>query len=122
MAYLDLPHALYLARGSHEFDNVSRASGTVDFWSGRRLLSTPEELCRYTARARRVWLVRSANPRGIYWLAPPFEPEDVWGARIVSTTVAHRSADDEIEVLRVDLGAASGLPCPAAQSPVDASR
>lgn len=105
--YVDRPHAVYLDRRAHRFPNVSRERGTVDFWSGQRLLSTGEDVANYTRCAERVWIVRMANERK--WL----EPGEVWGGRLRDTGQAFVSPDGAVEVLRVDLDPAE---CPGAEA------
>jgi hypothetical protein len=51
--YIDGSHAVYLERGGDRFRNVARRQGTLDYWSGQRLMSTPDELAEYTRACRR---------------------------------------------------------------------
>lgn len=105
--YVDRPHAVYLDRRAHRFTNVSRERGTVDFWSGQRLLSTGEDVAKYTRCAERVWIVRMAN--GKKWL----EPGEVWEDRLRETGQAFVSPDGAVEVVRVELDPAE---CPEAEA------
>lgn len=105
--YVDRPHAVYLDRRAHRFFNVSRERGTVDFWSGQRLLGTGEDVEEYTRCAQRVWIVRMANEK--MW----FEPHEVWTDRLLDTGQAFVSPDGAVEVVRVELDPAA---CPAAEA------
>ncbi len=96
--YLDRSHAVYLARDRFRFPNVSRERGTVDFWSGLRLLGTNEEIAAYTRCADRVWVVRMSADA---WI--PIE--DAWPTRLLRMERVHTSIDGAVEVLRVDLSA-----------------
>jgi hypothetical protein len=59
--YLDVEHAVYYHRGYSRFHSYSREHGRRDMWSGRRLLSTPEELSAYAEPAEEIWLVGSID-------------------------------------------------------------
>ena len=96
--YLEADHAVYLERAGRPYRNVSRNRGTVDLWSNRQLLSTPDELRRYTAEADVVWIVRDRDPR-----RHPFEPEEVWGDRLLDVSPRFVGVDGRIEVLRITL-------------------
>jgi hypothetical protein len=62
--YLDVEHAIYFHRGYSRFADYSRERGRREMWSGRRLLSTPEELSAYADPAEELWLVGSIEPLG----------------------------------------------------------
>jgi hypothetical protein len=94
--YLNTDCALYLDRTDPRFTLVSRVSGTVDLWSGERLLSTTRELQDFTSAADRVWIVRAVGDSLV-------EVDRVWGTRVSATWVAHTSSDKRIEVLGVNL-------------------
>lgn len=98
--YLDRSHALYLARDRFRFPNVSRERGTVDFWSGLRLLGTKRDIAAYTSCADRVWVVRMSADD---WI--PIE--DAWSKRLRQIETVHTGIDGAVEVLRVDLSASS---------------
>jgi hypothetical protein len=110
-AYLERSHAVYLPRGSHRFDNVSRTSGTVDFWSGRPLLSTPLEVCQYSGDAKVVWIAWPGRQTGSP-TAGSLDPLDIWGDRFVVSTVEYGSPDGRIEVVRVELTPGPEPGCP----------
>jgi hypothetical protein len=94
--YVDRPHAVYIRRGDDRFRNVSRAAGTVDYWSGQRLLSLPEELARYLDGRSRSWVIqRSHDPDG-----SPLEA--VISSGPYTATRAFRGADGRIEVVLVE--------------------
>jgi hypothetical protein len=62
--YLERDHAVYLDRSDDRFRHVAREAGTVDYWSGQRLLSTPEELGEHVLGRSRVWIIqRAGDPR-----------------------------------------------------------
>lgn len=63
--YLDRSHDIFHACDSDGFENVARNEGTVDFWSGQRLLSTDDELRRYTAQSSIVLVLRRRSRRGV---------------------------------------------------------
>jgi hypothetical protein len=96
--YLTPDHAVYEPRTGSRFPLVSRMSGTLELWSNRRLLSTPEELRAYTAGAHTVWLVKASHAR-----EQPFRIEEVWHGRFVSASRALLSMDGRIEVIVVRL-------------------
>lgn len=100
--YLEGTHAVYYERGGHRFRNVSRAEGTVDYWSGQRLLSTPEEVRDWASAADRVWVIRWADA-----LPPALDPGVVQRAESVFV-----GQDGRLEVLRLHL-----LPRDAAETP-----
>ena len=59
--YLDAEHAVYLERTRSRFRNVSREKGTLDLWSDRYLMSTPEELLAYVDNNEELWLVHGTE-------------------------------------------------------------
>ncbi|MDH3297553.1 MAG: glycosyltransferase family 39 protein [Gemmatimonadota bacterium] len=96
--YLDLEHAVYLDRRGHRFANVSRERGTLDLWSGRRLLSTPEEVDEFTRCAEgAIWLVRSLKETR--WINPP----EIWADQLEDVETSFQNPDRSQEVLRVRL-------------------
>jgi len=98
--YLDMAHAVYLDVSGARFATVARARGTVDMWSGQRLLSTPADFAEYARGSEEVWLARPVDPasRGLDLEALPF----VVLERVVP------GVDGRIEVLRLRPAAASG--------------
>lgn len=96
--YLERDHAIFYPRGSLRFRNVSREAGTIDFWTGRRLLSTPEDLRDFAAGLERVWLLRRADRR-----EPVFDIEETWGDRVRHIESVYAGRDGRVELVRVDL-------------------
>jgi hypothetical protein len=96
--YLSVPHAIYYARGSRRFFNVSRVSGTVDLWSNQRLLSTEEEVRNYTLAAENVLMIRSTSPEH-----DALDPVSTWRGRILNTASVFKGVDGRVEVLLVKL-------------------
>ena len=94
--YLDMPHAVYLDRTGGRFPIVSRARGTLDMWSGQRLLSTPKEFADYARGAEEVWLVRrvDAADRGLDLGALPNDA-------FVAVERVVPGADQRIEIVRL---------------------
>jgi len=95
--YLSREHVVYLERHGHRFGNVSRRRGTVDFWSGLRLLSTPKELRDYSDSATVVWLVRRSRGEG------RFDLEEAWPSRLAEYERVFLTQGGEIEILRIRL-------------------
>ena len=60
--YLDVDHAVYLDRRSTRFAQYGRDRGRRELWSGRCLLSTPEDLLAYADPAEEIWIVRESDP------------------------------------------------------------
>ena len=100
--YLRADHAVYLHRDSFRFYERSRQRGTVELWSRRRLLSTPEEVDGYTRDAAAVWLVRSTG-------VEPFslDAEKAWAGRRTTVKRVFLSGDGQVEVLRIALADSS---------------
>ena len=96
--YLERDHAIYTPRTRAQFHRVSRMGGTLELWSNKRLLSTPEDLRNYTAGAHTVWIVKTSNAR-----EEPFRLAEVWNGRLVSTSRVFLSVDERIEVIVVRL-------------------
>ncbi|HXV35844.1 MAG TPA: glycosyltransferase family 39 protein [Myxococcota bacterium] len=94
--YLATDHAIFYPRGRPLFGRVSRAQGTRELWSQRRLLSTDDELRAYTDGADRFWVARLANPE-----QQPFRVEDVWADRLVGSAREYLSVDGRVEVISV---------------------
>ncbi len=108
--YIGRNHAIYLDRGSHRFSNVARQRGTVDFWTGNRLLSTPGELSEHTRGDLAVWIVWPASE----W--KPFRLGDVWDG---DYHIERRflNGDESIEVLRVSPSRWTGMDGPESAYP-----
>ena len=96
--YLERDHAVYYSRDDPRFRNVSRDRGTVELWSDQRLLSTPEDLDRYTSTARVVWIVEQPGSHGAPLDAGP-DPQP----RVLSRKAAFRTVDGRLQVTRVVL-------------------
>lgn len=97
--YIDRSHAVYLPRVGVRFRHVARRQGTLDYWSGQRLLSTPAELAEHAQHASELWLIRRAE-RGDLVV-------DLSAAFAAREHVIHRmylTIDGGLEVLRVELG------------------
>ncbi len=93
-AYLDMPHAIFYARTDQRFVNVSRRRGTVDLWSGERLLSTAEELREWLRGADAAWILAPADeplPPGVVEAIPALDGAEP----------AYRSRDGRIRVFQV---------------------
>jgi hypothetical protein len=103
--YLHMSHAVFYPRNSDRFPNVTRSQGTVDFWSGQRLLSTDDELRRYTSQSSVVWVLRRAEER--FQRFPAFDIDGVWGERLGGVDRLYISEDGAVEVLRLELREAS---------------
>lgn len=104
--YLNRPHGIYLDRSGDRFSNVSRHGGTVDFWSGERLLSTEEDVRSFTRCAREVWLVRMADQRA--WV----QPDSVWASRLTDAKTVFEGRDGAVEVLRIEVVPEASCPEP----------
>jgi hypothetical protein len=102
-AYLKSEFAMYWPRESSTFPIVSREGGTREMWSGRRLLSTIEEVADYTRGSERVWLVVKGKSIG-----HRLDPEAVWPGRVKDVQVYGPGRDGRIEVWRIDLKQADG--------------
>ncbi len=100
--YLRADHAVYYHRADPRFRRVSREGGQIDLWSGRRLLSTVEEVRAYTARADRVLVVRSTLAAE-EWL----RLSDVWPDRLQGTRQELTSGNGRLEVIAVQLAPAA---------------
>jgi hypothetical protein len=94
--YIDRSHAVYIRRGDDRFRNVARRQGTLDYWSGQRLMSTPGELAEYTRDASEVWMVRRAGEDH-----PVVDLSDAFAARGHVISRMYLSIDERLEVLRV---------------------
>jgi hypothetical protein len=94
--YIDRSHAVYLHRGGDRFRNVARRQGTLDYWSGQRLMSTPDELAEHTGDASEVWLIRRVGEDH-----PVNDLADVFAARGHVVSRMYLSIDERMEVLRV---------------------
>ena len=103
--YVDMPHAIFYRRDGDRFQNVARRGGTVDFWSGQRLLSTDEDLREYTRRSPVVWVLRRAEPA--FQRYPAFDIEAVWGDRLRGVERLYIGEDGAVEVLRLELSDSS---------------
>jgi hypothetical protein len=117
--FLDMPHGIFYPRDHDRFRNVSRSVGTVDFWSGQRLLSTDEELREYSRRSTVVWVLWKANVQRRFRV---FDIEAVWGDRLLGVDAVHTGEDGAFEVLRVELTPASSAsrpPSPPSRSSPD---
>lgn len=94
--YLSHEHAVYYARGSHRFDVHSRERGTLDLFSGHLLLSTPEEVRRWTAAGGTLWLVRRTD-----WT--PLDEDAAFRGRVLARERMEVGEDGRIEVVRLVL-------------------
>jgi hypothetical protein len=94
--YLDAPHAVFYARDSDRFPRVSRKGGTVDLWSGQRLLSTDDDVREYADGQAEVWILRSVRYH-------PFDVDSVWGEASGSVERSYLGPDGFAEVLHLDL-------------------
>ncbi|MGF1474113.1 MAG: ArnT family glycosyltransferase [Geminicoccaceae bacterium] len=96
-AYLTVPHLVYLERDGQRFERVSRRRGSVDLWSGRPLISTPDQLRNEARNKSRLWLLQSADPR--WQIVDP-----AWlGGRLKTVQKSSPGFDQGIEILRIDL-------------------
>ena len=95
--YLQRAHAVFVALHGGQFTNVSREGGTLELWSGERLLGTVDDLRTYTRCQPRVWIVQSTH-HGLRFL-----PEEVWGEELTKVETAYVSPDGGLEVLLVHL-------------------
>lgn len=97
--YLHGDWALYFDRDSSLFPQFSRGKGTVDAWTGGRLLGTYDAVRDYTKTAQVIWLIRF-KPWAPYH---PFPIEEVWRGRLLSHSLEFESRDGRLEVLRLRL-------------------
>lgn len=95
--YLQREHAIFYARSDPRFGNVSRQRGTIDRWTGMRLLSTSDEVRAYTERADRVWIVQGAAPDEQF-----FDPAQIWSDRPPHVTRRGTGVDGRVEVILVE--------------------
>jgi hypothetical protein len=91
--HLSPPYAVYYSRDEMRFPRVSRAAGTMDVWSGQRLMSTDADLRAMCEAANTLWIIRRSGDdlgfcRGIW---PSIQEE-----------LADEGADGRIEVIRLD--------------------
>jgi hypothetical protein len=91
--YLSPPYAVYYSRDGMRFPRVSRAAGTMDAWSGQRLLSTDADLRAMCEATDTLWIIRRRGDdlgfcRGVW---PSIQEE-----------LAFEGADERIEVIRLD--------------------
>jgi len=95
--YIDGSHAVYLPRHGDRFYFVARQRGTVDYWSGQRLISTPDELTEYAADASEIWVVHRADG-----MRPVVDLADAFAGREPVISREYLSIDERLEVLRVE--------------------
>jgi hypothetical protein len=95
--YLEPLHGVFYPRDHARFPRVSRKGGTVDLWSGQRLLSTSDDLRAYTGDRSEVWILRDAQT------SPVFDIDSVWAERVESVERPYLGPDGYLEVLRVHL-------------------
>jgi hypothetical protein len=95
-AYLKSDFVIYWRRTDSRFALVSREGGSRELWSGRRMLSTFQDLAEYTQGAQTVWLV-------FYPGWESLEPSAVWPGRVLSVEVHKPGIDKRIEVWRIEL-------------------
>lgn len=96
--YLKPEFAMYWPREVAYFAAISRAGGTRELWSGKRLLSTIEELIEFTKKADNVWLVVLGKNDSL-----KLDPEMVWPGRVQDVEVFRPGRDERIEVWRIEL-------------------
>lgn len=75
---------------------MCRERGTRELWSGRRLLSTFDDMKEYTQKAKSVWLV-------LYPGWGSLDPVALWPGRVKSVDVCKPGADKRIEVWKIEL-------------------
>lgn len=88
----------YLDRREYPFWEQSRRAGTVELWSGRPLLSTPEQLRAWSAPHEELLLVRRV-PGDLDEL----DPRQIWSQRLASIERVAVTRDGGADILRVRL-------------------
>ena len=91
-------HVRYLDRAEYPFWEQSRQRGTVEMWTGRRLLSSAEEVRRWSQGRTEVLLVRR-RPGDLQEL----DPRTIWAERLVATHEEFLSLDGGVDIVRVEL-------------------
>lgn len=97
--YLDdlgVDYAIYYDRRGHRFGITQR--GSIEIWSGRTLLSTLDDLRRYSEGARTMYLVMGVGEGDRL-----FEVPDVWPDSLLKAERVFLNRDRSIEVMRVTL-------------------
>lgn len=100
--YMKGDYAIYFDRGYGRFASYSRERGQRERWSGKRLLSTPEELVDYARPAAELWLARAIDPT----TRPPGTDltTALLAADFVETERAVTDTDGRIEIIRLRNG------------------
>jgi hypothetical protein len=88
----------YLDRSEFPFWEQSRDKGARELWTQRPLLSTAEELRRWSAGYREILLVRRLPGD-----ANELDPQRVWPERLIAVTEEFRSMDGGVDIVRVAL-------------------
>ena len=78
------------------YGEIARRKGTVDLWTGRRLLGTEQELRAYTTQLRSLYLIRLVVPSN-----HDFEVDHVWPNRLHSCERVFLSSDGSTEVVKI---------------------
>jgi hypothetical protein len=85
------------------YENFARAQGTLELWTGHRLLGTEQELSAYTDRVRSLYLVRRVKPA-----EQEFDINHVWPDRLISYERVFLSSDGRTEVVKIVLRQPTG--------------
>jgi len=78
------------------YGEIARRKGTVDLWTGRRLLGTEQELRAYTTQVRSLYLVRLVVPSN-----HDFGVDHVWPNRLHTCKRVFLSSDGSTEVVKI---------------------
>ena len=107
--YLKQNHAIYYHRRRRgRFKSISRARGTLELWSGNRLLSTEKELKEYTRGITTVWIARRKHRKRRR--RHHFRAQEFLKDRLENTSRMFLSTDGRIEILLVKLKKDDFLP------------
>jgi hypothetical protein len=99
--YLRESHGIYLFPGATLFSSHSRNKGTLDLWSGQRLLQTLDAVRDFVGPSRVVWLIRRVED------FRNFSPVEIWGESVRAQR-RFLGQDRYIEVVRVEITRTQG--------------
>jgi hypothetical protein len=97
-AYLNSDFAVFWPWNDFGFSGISRERGTRELWSGRRLLSTVEDIGEHTKGAETVWLIILGRRDSL-----TADIDLLWPGRVTSVQTHRPGRDQRIEVWQVEL-------------------
>jgi hypothetical protein len=97
-AYVKPEFAMWWPQDKSTFTDISRDGGKREIWSGRRILSSVEDIIGYTRETTRVWLILKVEDDS---LQP--DPQRWWPGRVKAVETFVPGRDGRAAVMRIDL-------------------